>query len=360
MESLIPTSASAAVRSLWIAAYLGAIAALAVTLVALSGGVLSWAERRIAGRMQSRIGPNRVGPAGFLQWLADGLKLILKEDFIPQAADPLLFRLAPYIIFLGMFLTVIVLPFGDRLIVYDLNLGIVYLLAISSVVVIGIVMSGWASNNKWSVLGCFRSAAQLVSYEVPRGLAALCVILTAGSFSMQDIVRSQSGGLLGVSNWFIFHHPFLFVSFFVFYIASLAEINRTPFDLPEAETELVAGYNTEYSGFRFAAFFLSEWANILITGVIAATLFLGGWSGPTLFGKTLLPGAAWICLKAGAVSFLTIWLRWTLPRLRVDQLMNVCWKYLVPISLASLVGTAVWTVVFRGRGAAEIVMEWIR
>lgn len=342
-------------RTLWVVTYLAVLGAVAVTLVAVAGGVLSWAERRIAGRMQARIGPNRVGPAGFLQWLADGIKLILKEDFIPPAADGLLFRLAPYIIFTAMFLTVVVLPFGRSLIIYDLNLGIFYLLAISSIVVIGIVMAGWSSNNKWSVFGCFRSAAQLVSYEVPRGLAVLAVVISAGSLSMQTIVREQSGGWLGMSNWFVIHDPFLFISFFIFYIASLAEINRTPFDLPEAETELVAGYNTEYSGFRFATFFLSEWANVVLTGVVSATLFFGGWSGLHLFGRDILPGPFWVMVKAGGIVFLTIWLRWTLPRLRVDQLMNLCWKYLVPISFVCVIGSAAWTAGFGGRGFVRLL-----
>jgi len=311
-------------------------------VVALIAGITSWVERRIAGRMMSRYGPNRVGPQGFLQWIADGLKCLLKEDLIPDTADKPLFRVAPYVVFTGMFATWLAFPFSRKIIAADLNIGILYVLAISSLVVIGIIMAGWASNNKWSLLGAMRSAAQIISYEVPSIISVLVVVLISGTLRMQGIVENQvgPGGLL---RWNIFHSPFLLISFFVFFIAQIAEGNRTPFDLPEAESELVAGYSTEYSGMRFVLFYFAEWANLFVISAVTTVLFLGGWEGP------VLDGIHWFLLKSCFLVFVLIWVRWTLPRLRVDQLMTLSWKYLTPIAFFCLLGTALWVLYLPSR-----------
>ncbi|HEY4716875.1 MAG TPA: NADH-quinone oxidoreductase subunit NuoH [bacterium] len=311
------------------------VAGALLGVVSVIAGITSWVERRVAGRMMSRFGPNRVGPQGSLQWIADGIKCLLKEDLIPALADKPLFRLAPYIVFAGMFATWVVFPFSKKIIVADLNIGILYVLAVSSLVVIGILMAGWASNNKWSLLGAMRAVAQIVSYEVPSVLAVLSVVLVSGTLSMQGIVEHQRGGS-GVLRWNIFHDPFLFIAFFVFFIAQIAEGNRTPFDLPEAESELVAGYSTEYSGMRFVMFYFAEWANLFVIGAVSSTLFFGGWEGP------FIAGIHWFILKSCFFVFLLMWIRWTLPRLRVDQLMTLSWKYLTPFAFVCLVGAAAW------------------
>ncbi len=318
------------------------VAFVILGVVAVIAGITSWVERRIAGRMMSRYGPNRVGPQGFLQWVADGVKCLLKEDLIPESADRPLFRIAPYVVFTGMFATWLAFPFSKKIIAADINIGILYILAISSLVVIGIIMAGWASNNKWSLLGAMRSAAQIISYELPSVISVLAVVLVSGTLRMQGIVESQvgSGGIL---RWNIFHSPFLFISFFVFFIAQIAEGNRTPFDLPEAESELVAGYSTEYSGMRFVLFYFAEWANLFVISAVATVLFFGGWEGPGI------DGVHWFLLKSCALVFVLIWIRWTLPRLRVDQLMNISWKYLTPIAFFCLIGTALWVAYFPER-----------
>lgn len=334
---------------------------LLLVFVAPVAGVLTYVERRVAGKMQSRIGPNRVGPQGVLQFVADGVKLILKEDIIPAAADRSLFRLAPYIVFVGSFLTFVTLPFSQKLIAADLNIGILYIFAVSSLVVVGIIMSGWASNNKWSLLGGMRAAAQIVSYEVPQCLSVLTIILLTGTLSMQGIIKAQGWA---PQNWFLFHNPFAFIAFFVYFVSAVAECNRIPFDIPEAESELVSGYNTEYSGFRFGLFFLAEFANVYVISAVAVTLFLGGWHTPfhlptRVWG--LLPSAVNIAglvtflIKAFILVFVVMWLRWTLPRLRVDQLMAVSWKYLVPIAFFNLVGTAVWMLLWQERSIAGLI-----
>ncbi|HOX45604.1 MAG TPA: NADH-quinone oxidoreductase subunit NuoH [Myxococcota bacterium] len=320
------------------------VAALVFVVALTYAGIITWVERRVAGRTQSRVGPNRVGPFGFLQWLADGAKMILKEDVIPAQADGPMFRLAPYACMLGVFTAFVSVPFGQLLIAADLNVGILFLLAITSLVVVGVLMAGWASNNKWSLLGGVRSAAQIVSYELPAGLAVLVVVLGAGSLSMQDIVRAQGGAPW---NWFVFRDPFCLVAFFLYFTAAVAEGNRTPFDLPEAESELVAGYNTEYSGIRFGGFFLGEFANIYLLSAIATSLFLGGWQVPGV-SPAEQAGSVWLQLlgfaiffaKAWALVFVVVWLRWTLPRLRVDQLMGLCYRYLIPLAFACLLGTS--------------------
>lgn len=323
-----------------------------LVFVAPFAGITSWVERRVAARMMSRVGPNRVGPNGFLQWLADGIKCILKEDLIPAAADAKLFKFAPYLVFAGMFGAFVVIPFSSGLVIADLNVGIFYLLAVTSLVVVGILIGGWASNNKWSLLGGMRAAAQIVSYEIPSGLGILTIVLLTGSLSMQSIILSQEASPL---EWNLFDNPFALLAFFVLFISSLAEGNRTPFDIPEAESELVSGYNTEYSGMRFLLFFFAEWANLYLIAAVATILFLGGWQIPETWGlwadgkgpayRHGLELAVFMA-KALPLVFVVIWLRWTLPRVRVDQLMILCWKYLTPMGFLSVLGTALWLVLF--------------
>jgi NADH-quinone oxidoreductase subunit H len=329
-----------------------AIAMVLVAFIVLSvfvaplAGVTSWLERRVWARMQSRIGPNRVGPQGILQWLADGIKNLLKEDLIPSAADSKLFSLAPYVVFVGFLCTFVVVPFGSALIVADLDIGILYILAVTSLVVVGILMAGWASNNKWSLLGGMRSAAQIVSYEIPAGLSVLTIVFLAGTLSMQNIIKSQGWAPW---DWYLFNNPFTFAAFFLYFTAALAEGNRTPFDIPEAESELVAGYVTEYSGMRFLFFFFAEWGNLYVIGAVATTLFLGGWQVPPVTNDAILLGVLQFIvffLKAYLWVFIAMWVRATLPRVRVDQLMALCWKYMVPLSFLCLLGTISWMLAF--------------
>ncbi|MCY3721469.1 MAG: NADH-quinone oxidoreductase subunit NuoH [Candidatus Poribacteria bacterium] len=319
-----------------------ACAGVFVGVVPLLPLVLVLAERKVSARFQNRTGPMRVGPWGTLQTLADGVKLIFKEDFIPPQGDKLLFLLAPYIIFACSFAVFAAIPFSDGILVSDFNIGIFYIMAISSVIVMGVIMAGWSSNSKWSLLGSLRSAAQIVSYEIPLGLSILTVVMLVESLSMQEIVASQSNG---VFSWLIFRTPFAFIAFFIFFISSIAEVNRTPFDLPEAESEIVAGFHTEYSGMRFALFFIAEYANMFAVSAIAVTLFLGGWEG-VLPGYDILGGFPGFVIKSMALVFLMMWLRWTLPRLRVDQLMNLCWKYFIPIAFFNILGTGIWGLIF--------------
>jgi len=321
---------------------------LLMVVFALFAGVASWAERRIAGRMQNRIGPNRVGPQGVLQWLADGLKNFFKEDFIPPKSMKLLFKLGPYLPMMGVVGTFVSLPFGAYLIMDDMPVGILYIMGIASLTVIGILMGGFSSNNKWSLLGAFRSAAQVVSYEVPTGIAVLIIVLLSGTMSMQGIIRAQGGWPW---HWFIFANPFTFAAFFLVFASMLAEGNRTPFDIPEAESELVSGYNTEYSGMRFLMWFFAEWGNLYVMSAILTTLFLGGWQIPGVDAVAQenslgLAALGWFIftLKDLTLVFVVIWLRWTLPRLRVDQMMNMCWKYLVPLGMLLFLLTAFWHV----------------
>jgi NADH-quinone oxidoreductase subunit H len=340
-----------------------AVAMAIVALVVLSAfvaplaGVTSWLERRVWARMQSRVGPNRVGPQGILQWLADGIKNLLKEDIIPAAADKWLFSLAPYVVFIGFLTTFVVIPFGSQLIVADLNIGILYILSVTSLVVVGILMAGWSSNNKWSLLGGMRSAAQIVSYEIPAGLAILTIVIVAGTLSMQGIIKQQGWAPW---DWFLFYNPFTFVAFFLYFTAALAEGNRTPFDIPEAESELVAGYVTEYSGMRFLFFFFAEWGNLYVIGAVATTLFLGGWQIPPVTDNAVAQGILQFLvffIKSYLWVFVAMWVRATLPRVRVDQLMSLCWKYMVPFSFICLLGTAVWLVVWpQGNRPLSIAM----
>lgn len=305
--------------------------ALVLAFIALNVLFLIWLERKVSAWIQNRLGPMRTGPYGLLQTLADALKLLVKEDVVPSAADRWVFAIAPIVTFTPAVLIYVVLPFTDRWVVQDLNIGILFVAAMTSMVIPSFLMAGWGSNNKWSVFGALRSAAQLVSYEVPLVLAAVAVVLLAGSLSLNDIVEAQRR-----SGWFILVQP---LGFLVYYIASLAEANRAPFDLIEAESELVAGFNTEYSGMRWAIFFLAEYANLLSGSAIAATLYLGGWSGPWL------PPFVWFMLKTYLLIFLAMWIRWTVPRIRVDQLMNLGWKVLLPLALVNLGITGIYVLV---------------
>jgi NADH-quinone oxidoreductase subunit H len=337
----------------------GVMALILLTFGAVISGMTVWWEMRVSSRMQSRIGYNRAGAGGFLQWIADAVKLLFKEDLIPAEADQMIFRVAPYFVMIGFALTFVALPFGESLIAADLNVGIFYLVSVTALVVVGILLAGWSSNSKWALFGGMRSAAQVVSYEIPAGLSIMVPILMAGTLSMQGIIRAQGPWPW---QWFLFTNPGAVGAFLIFFIAQLAEGNRTPFDLPEAESELVAGYLSEYSGFRFALYFLVEFGNLWVMAAITTTLFLGGWQipgvGPEVFaaarGSGGLPGLSWwglqalsmvvMVVKTLIVLNLIVWIRWTLPRIRIDQMMNLCWKYLVPFGFASFVFTLLWQV----------------
>ena len=331
------------------AIYLVIMLVFGVIVLALclgTSGILTWVERRVAARMQFRVGPNRVGPQGILQFMADGIKLVLKEDIIPAAVDKHLFKLAPYLVLMGVFGTFVVLPFGQFFIIADLDMGILYLMAITGFVALGLMMAGWSSNNKWSLIGGIRAAAQIISYEIPTGLALMAPVVLAGTLSTQSIVAQQGGFPW---QWYAFNNPFLFICFIIYFISALAEGNRTPFDLPEAESELVSGYNIEYSGWRFAVFFTAEWANLFVIGAVSTTVFLGGWQIPGLTAEVHAMHWYWQILgvfiffaKSLALVLVIIWIRWTLPRFRVDQLMTLCWKYFVPWTFASIIFAAAW------------------
>jgi NADH-quinone oxidoreductase subunit H len=314
-------------------------AVVLVTFMALGPLLYVYAETKIAGFMQDRIGPKRVGPHGILQTVADALKLMFKEAIYPAGADKKLFIIAPCLVVLGAFLSFVVVPFGSRLQTADLNVGVFYVVAVSSLSTVGLIMAGWASNNKYALFGAMRSAAQIVSYEIPAVMVLLVVVMMAGSLSLQDIVWAQAGGL---QNWFLFRYfPLLPVAFLIFFTAGLAECNRAPFDIPEAESELVAGFHTEYSGFFFAMFFMAEYTEMFIISAVTSVLFLGGWWAPHPLLQQIGPiglGPVWLIAKAWFLVFVMMWLRWTLPRLRVDQLMYVAWKVLLPIAMVLVVG----------------------
>ena len=334
------------------AAMLLVVAFLFLNFAAIFSGVIVWWERRIAGRMQSRIGPNRQGLGGFLVWIADAVKFLLKEDLVPGEADSLLFRAAPYFVLTGFALTFVVLPFGHSVAMTDLDVGLFYVTSVTALVVVGILISGWSSNSKWALFGGMRSAAQVISYEIPAGVAVFVPVIMAGTLSLQGIIRAQGAAPW---DWFIFRNPAAFVAFFVFFTSQLAEANRTPFDLPEAESELVAGYLSEYSGFRFAVFFMAEFGNIWVMGALGTTLFLGGWQVPGMSAAAIdalrgtpawwgwqLVSMAVFGVKTLVLGNVVIWLRWTLPRVRVDQMMTLSWKYLVPIGFGCLLFTLFW------------------
>ncbi|NQV16537.1 NADH-quinone oxidoreductase subunit H [bacterium] len=376
------------------------VSALIFVFVALNAIVLVYIERKVSAFMQVRLGPMRVGKFGSLQTVADALKLLQKEDIIPQMADKILFVIGPWVILVASVVTFAAIPFSDTLLAANMNIGLFYVVSISSIVVLGIVMAGWASNNKWSLYGAMRSAAQIISYEIPVGITLIAVVAVVGSLNLQTIVIAQGGTgnlfhwiPIPLPNWFVFHDPFLFLAAFIYLTGATAEINRTPFDIPESESELVAGFMTEFSGLRWALFFLSEYANATLVAFLVSIIFLGGWQSPfstyggaqvgfsiltllaimwTVFVKIkakrlsifpvglslvitlcawLFPGFAlwlaspglfWMLLKVASIIFLLMWFRWTFPRLRVDQLMYVSWKVILPISLINLMGVAVW------------------
>ena len=309
-----------------------------IGLFAMLGLVLVIMERKVSAWIQIRLGPNRVGPKGMFQSLADTVKLLVKEGMTPTGADKFLFNLAPYIAMMVAMLLMAPLAFAKDFQLWDLNIGVLYVSAISSVSVISILIAGWASNNKYSLMGAMRSGAQIVSYELSAGLSILSVVVLAGSLNLNDIIQSQADG------WWIFkgHIPVL-ISFVIFIIAVTAETNRAPFDLAEAESELTAGFHTEYSGMKFALFFLAEYVNVFIVCAIGATLFLGGWM-PFHIGSwagfnhvmDYIPSSLWFFGKTFFLIFVIMWFRWTFPRLRIDQLLNLEWKYLLPISMFNI------------------------
>ena len=312
---------------------------LVLTVVLLLSAYMILIERKLLGRFQIRYGPNRAGPFGLMQPLADGIKLLLKEDIVPAASDRILFLYAPAVAAAMPLLILAVIPFGDTVtfqghqisgVIADLNVGLLYVLSLSSLAVYGVALGGWASNSKFSLLGAIRATAQMISYELSLGLSLVPIVMLAHSFSLVDIVAAQQ------------KYPFFLVqpvAFCIFLISAVAESKRLPFDLPEAENELMAGYHTEYSGMRFALYFLGEYVNMIMLGALVAVFFLGGWRGP------VLPGPFWLLLKILLVPFMLIWSRATLPRLRYDQLMHFGWKYLVPLALVNIVitgGVLLW------------------
>lgn len=318
------------------------LAAIGATM-ALMGLVLIYVERKLAAHFQCRLGPMRVGWHGILQTVADTIKLLLKEDIVPAGADKALHVLAPFISLLAPLLVLMVIPVSPIAQVADVNIGVVYVVAVSGLGILGILVAGWSSNNKWSLLGAMRAGAQIISYEISATLALLVVVIMSGHLQLSKIVMSQDAG------WWIWRaHGVGFVAFIMFLISSVAEINRTPFDIAEGESELAAGFHTEYSGIRFAFFFLSEFVNMFIVSAMAATLFLGGWM-PFHIGSfagfnavmDLLPPGIWFAGKVSALMFIIIWFRWTFPRLRVDQLMRLEWTVLMPIGFVNLGAAAV-------------------
>ena len=298
-------------------------ALIILAFVILTVIILIWLERRLLGRIQVRPGPNRAGPFGLLQPIADVVKILTKEDTVPGWGDRLVFWLAPLVAFVPVLLVFAVVPFWNGALLADLNIGILYVLAVSSVASVGIFMTGWASGNKYSLIGAMRDIAQLISYEIPMMLSLAAVVLVAGSLSLNEIVAAQDVP-------YILIQP---LGFTIFFIAALAEANRTPFDLVEADSEIVAGFNIEYSGMKFASLMLTEYAEVVAISAIATSLFLGGWRGP------FLPPFLWFVIKMFAVFFVLIWIRGTLPRLRIDQVMAFAWKFLLPLALINLVVT---------------------
>jgi len=305
------------------------VAGIVAGFVAINTMMLVLAERKVAAHIQDRLGPMRVGFHGILQTVADAIKLVLKENLMPQVADKVIFFLAPIIVFAPAIMAYVVIPWSPGIIVRDLNVGILYLLAVGSMGTIGIIMAGWSAGNKYSLLGGMRSAAQVVSYEVAMILSILGVIMLAGSLKMGEIVELQKG------IWYICYQP---LGFLLYLIAAISECNRAPFDIPEAESELVAGFHTEYGGIKFAMFFLAEYANMFVVSAVCTTLFLGGWQGiPGL--PVALPPIVWFLIKTYAIVFIFMWFRWTYPRLRVDQLMTFGWKFLVPLGFINILIT---------------------
>lgn len=328
-------------------------AVLIIHFFAIAPLVYIWLERKVAGRIQDRLGPTRVGGKfGWLQTLADGVKLIQKEDLCPEQADRMLFRASPYLVFVASFAAFIAFPWSDGWIAQNLEVGVFFVLAVMSLEVIGVILAGYSSGSKWSLFGGMREAAQVVSYEIPMAICALIPVTVAGTLSLGEIGRMQTGGFW---NWLVFHDPFTFCAFFVYFTVATASVKRAPFDLAEAESELVAGFHTEYSGIRWSYFFMAEYASMFAVSGIATLLFLGGWDiglpvieSTSLRGTPLgnylanLIGCAVFISKGCTLVFVQMWVRWTLPRLRIDQVMMACLKYLLPISCFLFLGVAIW------------------
>jgi NAD(P)H-quinone oxidoreductase subunit 1 len=333
---------------------------LVLMIIGATVGVLVtvWLERKISAAAQQRIGPEYAGPLGVLQPVADGIKLVFKEDIIPAKSDPILFTLGPVIVVIPVFLSYLIVPFGQNLVITDLNVGIFIWIALSSITPIGLLMSGYASNNKYALLGGLRAAAQSISYEIPLALSVLAIAMMSNSLSTIDIVEQQTG--YGILGWNIWRQP---VGFIIFWVAALAECERLPFDLPEAEEELVAGYQTEYAGMKFALFYLGSYVNLVLSALVFAILYLGGWEFPIPLDRlagwlgvsettpwlqviTASLGITMTVLKAYFLVFLAVLLRWTVPRVRIDQLLDLGWKFLLPVSLANLLITAALKLAF--------------
>lgn len=347
----------------WIAYVIVALVqvGLLLALVMTAAAVFIWMERKIAGRLQDRMGPSRVGGRfGWLQSLADGIKLISKEDVVPADADGLLFRLAPYISFMASFSVFLAIPFADGWVAQRLDVAVFFILAVVGLEVLGVILGGYASGSKWSLFGAMREGAQVVSYEVPLAMCVVVPVTVAGTMDLVEIGRMQSGWIW---QWLIFHDPFTFLVFWVYFTCAVASVNRAPFDLPEAESELVAGFMTEYSGFRWSVFFMAEYASMFAVSCLAAILFFGGWNGPvpvaSLLGLVPDNGAvaAWFGNFLGMLNLIAkgsfgvtvmIWVRWSLPRLRIDQVLTMCLKYCIPLAAAMFVGVVLWLYAFPG------------
>lgn len=334
---------------------------LILHVVAVGALIFIWMERKISGRIQDRLGPTRVGGRfGWLQTLADGVKLIAKEDIIPAEADAMLFRLAPYVSFAASYAAFLALPFADGWSAQWVNSGVFFILAVLGLEVFGVILAGYASGSKWSLFGAMREAAQVVSYEVPIGMCVVIPVLICGTLDLHTIANQQAGLF---TNWLVFHDPFTFLVFFVYSTCAIASVNRAPFDLAEAESELVAGFHTEYSGLRWSLFFMAEYGSMFLVSGLAAILFFGGWHGPIpifqWIGWAYLPGeeefrlTGYLAAVAGCINFLLkgfvgvtvmMWIRWTFPRLRIDQVITTCLKYCVPLAAFCFVGAMVWTI----------------
>ncbi|MCP4631372.1 MAG: NADH-quinone oxidoreductase subunit NuoH [candidate division Zixibacteria bacterium] len=314
-------------------------AVIVLAVVSILDLFMVWWERKVSAQMQQRYGPMRTGWHGVLQTLIDAVKLLQKEDLVPEKADRPVYYWAPIVCLAAAFMAYLVIPWGDGLIVQDYNIGILYIIAVTTFTVISLLMAGWGSENKWALLGGMRSAAQIVSYEVPLSLSIIGTVMLAETLSMVGIVESQSGGFW---NWYILRQPLGFV---VYFIAATAEANRTPFDIPEAEQELVAGFNVEYSGMKFAMFFMAEFINMFTVSAIAITLFFGGWQAPFPFME-FIPSWAWFMGKTLVSVFVLMWFRWTYPRIRVDQLMTFAWKFLLPLAFINIILTGIGIQIF--------------
>ncbi len=326
------------------------VALILITLMLVSAIFFVWLERKVSARIQDRLGPTRVGGKfGWLQTLADGLKLLVKEDIIPARADQMLFRMGPYIALVGSYLAYLALPFGDGVVAQNMNIAVFYILAVLSTEVFGIILGAYGSSSKWALFGGMREAAQIVSYEVPRAISVIVPVIVAGTMNLSVIAQQQAGLFW---NWYVFHDPFTFCAFWVFFTCGTASCKRAPFDLAEAESELVAGFHTEYSGFRWLIFFMAEYGSMFAISGIAALLFLGGWhlgilpSGDLsdILGKVFgnIINVLVFIFKGWVLVFVMMWVRWTLPRLRIDQVMMTCLRYLLPISCVLLLGVCLW------------------